>query len=873
MKITLITGGSGSENIQRGLYQINRHIGIDIIINGYDDGKSTGVLRRLFKNTLGISDFRKNQVLEYNLIYGNNDTYKLLNHRFTHATLTTHAKLANTYKDPCSYLLNLINGMDIKEDIRRFFITNTEYFFALEQSTQIDYDDFNYMNLIYCALLHQYNSNMIAVCNIIKEVFGLKNNIYINSHSNLTLNGVTANNKVLLDEASIVDFDDITDKIVDITFNNQGSRELPILDEGTQDLLLNSDLIVLSCGTQFSSLIPTYKTVLFADTFKQSKALKYLVLNCDYDNDILNYTGDELLDKINEYISLKEPDVKIIISPDMNPKLFPTIHSLDSPASYNYINIPNLVIKNTRNNHLIHDGFVLWKYILKDYFEKYYNKTYIFDYDYTLYDAEYPNISADNIVAVTKIGNKIIASNNCISNISPDIKDCVIYSNIGNVATKERDASDASGTSGTSDASSVTGTYVDINFVLNDDDIGFIENTIVGMIRAKAAKAANKLQIYNRRNISISIKPLSNRDDIIDDINKYLLDSVGVAGTAGFAGFAGTTKYELIKTGKTTIEVIKRGLCKRALFAKKRFFDGTYTYITDCNDIDYNAKADDIKYLQVDNLNTTNLFMKSLIMNKKYDICIIAGGINERMGVKYPKSLVKVDGNVVLTDILEKIRPYANNIYVCCNNYYKDDFQKYERSETERSETERSEWNVIYDNIKFLYFDSVDKSQSYPKGNGETLYQLLESIDITEKAFVIWSDIIIKDARIFEEMYNLQYGNDFLIPTVYEEDPYAYLIINKGAKTVTKTGAKTGSVAGFGYRRDVPVEMGFHDQCIFLVNTSIVKDKLGKKIGCEYNELNFLDIVNDIDKVAYYETKYPLKSFNTFNDIHGTADK
>lgn len=843
MKITLITGGSGSENIQRGLYQINRHIGIDIIINGYDDGKSTGVLRRLFKNTLGISDFRKNQVLEYNLIYGNNDTYKLLNHRFT---------ITNTLEDPCSYLLKLINGLDIKEDIRGFFITNTEYFFALEQSTQIDYDDFNYMNLIYCALLHQYNSNMIAVCNIIKEVFGLKNNIYINSHTNLTLNGVTANNKVLLDEASIVDFDDITDKIVDIAFNNHGSRELPILDEGTQDLLLNSDLIVLSCGTQFSSLIPTYKTVLFADTFKQSKALKYLVLNCDYDNDILNYTGDELLDKVNEYISLKEPDVKIIISPDMNPKLFPTIHSQDSLASYNYINIPNLVIKNTRNNHLIHDGFVLWKYILKDYFEKYYNKTYIFDYDYTLYDAEYPNISADNIEAVTKIGNKIIASNNCISNISPDIRDCVIYSNIGNIATKERDASSSSS------SSSATGTYVDINFVLNDDDIGFIEDTIVGMIRAKVAEETNKLQIYIRRNVSISIKPLSNRDDIIRDINKYLLD------------FAGTTKYELIKTGKTTIEVIKRGLCKRALFTKKRFFDGTYAYITDCNDIDYNAKVDNIKYLQVDNLNTTNLFMKSLIMNKKYDICIIAGGINERMGVKYPKCLVKVGfgdaseagEQVVLTDILEKIRPHANNIYVCCNNYYKDDFQKYERSE-------RSEGNVINDNIKFLYFDSVDKSQSYPKGNGETLYQLLESINITEKAFVIWSDIIINDARIFEEMYNLQYGNDFLIPTVYEEDPYAYLIINKGTKTV----AKTGSVAGFGYRRDAPVEMGFHDQCIFLVNTSIVKDKLGKKIGSEYSELNFLDIVNDIDKVAYYETKYPLKSFNTFNDINGTADK
>jgi hypothetical protein len=82
-------------------------------------------------------------------------------------------------------------------------------------------------------------------------------------------------------------------------------------------------------------------------------------------------------------------------------------------------------------------------------------------------------------------------------------------------------------------------------------------------------------------------------------------------------------------------------------------------------------------------------------------------------------------------------------------------------------------------------------------------------------------------------------------------------------------------VKGFGYRRDAPVEMGFHDQCIFLVNTSIVKDKLKRRIEDKgYKELNFLDVVNDIDngKVAYYETSYPLKSFNTFNDISSATN-
>ena len=79
MIITLITGGSGSEQIQKGLYSINNSLSLNLIINGYDDGKSTGIFRNLFKGTLGISDFRKNQLLEYKLVYGNNNIYYINN--------------------------------------------------------------------------------------------------------------------------------------------------------------------------------------------------------------------------------------------------------------------------------------------------------------------------------------------------------------------------------------------------------------------------------------------------------------------------------------------------------------------------------------------------------------------------------------------------------------------------------------------------------------------------------------------------------------------------------------------------------------------------------------------------------------------------
>jgi len=63
-------GGTGSIALQNGfasLYGIDR-VQMDIIVNAYDNGKSTGVCRRCFNNEiLGPSDVRKNQLLQYSI--------------------------------------------------------------------------------------------------------------------------------------------------------------------------------------------------------------------------------------------------------------------------------------------------------------------------------------------------------------------------------------------------------------------------------------------------------------------------------------------------------------------------------------------------------------------------------------------------------------------------------------------------------------------------------------------------------------------------------------------------------------------------------------------------------------------------------------
>lgn len=789
MRITVISGGSGSVNIQSGLHDVCPSLAINLVINGYDDGKSTGVLRKLFPNTLGISDFRKNQMLEYKLIHGQNDIYNLLNHRFSTLDI-----------DPYNYVQERINNTDFENNgvLKDFLLEQTECFFNTEQSKQIVYEDFSFMNIVYCSLLYRNSNNMERVCKIIKETLGLKNNIHVNSKTNLTLKGITANNVVLPDEASIVDFEDSEDKIVDVFFDG----EVPSLKPKTEELLLASDIIVFSCGTQFSSLIPTYKTKGFTETIARSRASKFLVLNCEYDKDIVHYSGDELLDKINEYIPLKH--VNIIVSDGMNPALLPTTNK------YTCINIPYL-IKNKQ-----HDGNLLWKYMLRNHFHSFFNEQYLFDYDGTLFDKDLLALSRENIALLSKIRNCLIITNNCFSNLLPIPRGITIYSNFGNII---------------GDNLWIAPCIIDTKYELKEADVETIMQAI------KQIGVDKSYFVQNRRNMSVSIKPVVDRDGLKSRLQKKL-----------------TFSYKVMSTGKTTIEIVKRGLSKKNLFWRLDLWSKKNTYITDVNDIDYMPYREPLTYLEVPNIFTTHLFMKAIIMHENYDFCIIVGGINQRMGISYPKCLIQVDNETVLMKIIKQIGPHANRIFICGNYYFEDQFKEFEHLV------------ACYGNlqhVKMLYFNSLDDLKSYPKGNGDTVYQAMTTIeDPTSKIFIMWGDVVINDNKIIEEMYICQDDSDILIPAVYETNPYAYL--------VTKDANKVDRVQ---YNKTEPVSHGYHDQCIFLCDTKKVTDILGdlvfdpKFYGKTDTECNFLDVIEKLQNVTFYETKHPVHSFNTMDEM------
>src|SRR5437773_9453048 len=59
VRVVLFSGGRGSGVLSKQLVK-DPHIRLTMAINGYDDGASTGEVRRFLGDCLGPSDFRKN---------------------------------------------------------------------------------------------------------------------------------------------------------------------------------------------------------------------------------------------------------------------------------------------------------------------------------------------------------------------------------------------------------------------------------------------------------------------------------------------------------------------------------------------------------------------------------------------------------------------------------------------------------------------------------------------------------------------------------------------------------------------------------------------------------------------------------------------
>lgn len=328
LKIVLFSGGTGSIAIQKGfasLYGYDNYL-IDVVINAYDNGKSTGACRKVFGGKiLGPSDLRKNQLTQYELTY-----WKEIQDKSSYeAKLLDVFELrfdAQDYADYYGKAHALLEGLGfLSKDIKAEFLSLLDYFFFenienrkyRETVLDVDFHDFSLSNIFYAACAAQNGYSLAEAGKKMSEILRIEDRVHLISDVDLYLEAETESGKQIEDEGDIVAWENPTDRIRRVILKDRfGNETVPEIDEGNTDkvvdLIRDADLIIFSSGTQWSSLIPTYMHKGFRETIQNAKAKKYLVMNNIEDYDMIGLCADELLAIVGKYLDLS--DITVLLN-------------------------------------------------------------------------------------------------------------------------------------------------------------------------------------------------------------------------------------------------------------------------------------------------------------------------------------------------------------------------------------------------------------------------------------------------------------------------------------------------------------------------------------------------------------------------------
>lgn len=794
MLITIFSGGSGSLEIQRGLYSIfGDTVEQRIIINGYDDGKSTGAVRRLYGNTiLGPSDLRKNQVFRHQLQNGDQETElsRFLNHRFS-APDVVHAK---------NIVLSFLQVLKhIPSSTYKLFYHHIELFFTHPGIEEVEFTDFNIGNIIYASLFAELG--IADAIRVMEEVLGIPSgHVLYQSNEALNLSATTALGKTLVDEASIVEFSDPNDEIVAVHL-----QQVPTLLPEVVETVQRSDMIIFSCGTLWSSHIPTFMSDGFYDLIKNVKCNKYIIVNLVPDKDVLGVSDNGYVRLFKRYLPLGDGDDSIIMVYTHGGRVKP-------PQNLKY---PHLVLggcgiisKCGRK----HNGILLCLNILRHHYRRICKYTHhIFDYDYTLYVPGQDEFNDEMFSLWDKYSKrKTILTRNDIRHVNSQYYTHDLYAQFGVWHYQ-------------------TNQYMDPYFLLSLEEKSIINNVLV-------ERFGDNITIEDR-SVTVCAKPVppDSRQTFASTLTKKWVQE----------------QLKCIPTGRTSIEVMKTALHKNLGYqwVQQNNVNESTFYISDENDIP--ELQDEHKWI-VPEARSLLAYLKwhnIYSMNKECmmpDLFIVAGGRNTRNEGNI-KLLAPINGNTcVLGQILKNASDYVRHIYILIT--CKEHIEKLNAWLSSASETKPN-------------FVSVVCSWDGPTtGSLETLYFGLQQVGIencSTQSLVMWSDCILPDARLVCELSHM-YGS-FIVPTEYIRNPYAYVVEDPDTPSVVKE---------IKLRSDVEVKYGYHDLSIFNLQMHTALPIMAEISSLQHNnrEPSLFDIIPYLN-CTFYESQYPTYSFNSRTEL------
>jgi 2-phospho-L-lactate transferase/gluconeogenesis factor (CofD/UPF0052 family) len=578
MRVVIFSGGTGSIALQRGLYHLldTRLDGVctKIIVNAYDNALSSGAVRKVVDGKiLAPSDVRKNHATRLQLESPASPWLGFLNDRFT----VESAAVRSLCSRKVALLTQLLEQQAQAPSHAEMLCGALESYFSSPSAPTIEYRDFSFANIIYAGLAKMNGNSLRMAAKIMAEAMNIPDHVLLNDDESLFLGAITRSGERVHDEGEIVSWGNAIDPFVDVFFSDvHGNARKPHLCLEAWKAIIEADLIILSSGTLWSSLIPTYASEGFQVAINDSEATVLMVMNRVPDRDSPGQTASDIIDiLVPRYFGIG----RLHVIADKNGHS--SMRTLERSALSKVASFTRARISKTEDKPDKHDPQSLADAIGCVYFRDYLNGNFVlFDYDDTLVGRgnRYPRSSRVNMRALHDLnrligvgicsGNSIRAINATgetgapLSRLQIEDKSIQIFADGG--LNEYKFHTDLTGVRAGGHLEPVRCIYPDA--LLPASGAYAVERVIEGLLRAGLPFSS----IENRGNALIAIKPVApdDRSAVVSLVRHILAGS----------------DLQVRSSGKTTIEICKPTLSKvwsvRSLFDR---FDETLklTYVGD----------------------------------------------------------------------------------------------------------------------------------------------------------------------------------------------------------------------------------------------------------------------------------------------------
>jgi len=342
----LFSGGCGNTTLLEAMRpKTNQDVfKLSVIINGLDDGSSTGEIRRLLDYRChGISDFLKvivtlaeDKILadSLNCRCPKEKTLKDRLKLYHDLYLFIEQNAIPKYFSPFSLL-----PPESLSQIKTHLCSFLEYCYT-NRDKLIDIDDFKVGNIVFASMLIKndmgFNRTLVSFsdfCSLPER----KINILANSDEVRYLTGVLKNGCLLPNEAAVVrtrttDFikeifqlpmplsmnqirkicsSELNEKIAMLNL----LADLPRISESAENAIMKSDLIIYGLGTPYSSILPSIATRGMAKTISATNCPKVLIANLKKESSNSMATS-HLIGDMLKYLSLSVGETAIEVMPE-----------------------------------------------------------------------------------------------------------------------------------------------------------------------------------------------------------------------------------------------------------------------------------------------------------------------------------------------------------------------------------------------------------------------------------------------------------------------------------------------------------------------------------------------------------------------------